>query len=471
MKDGVGQLAFTLCFPSWEAKDGTEETQDNGSEASIQPAAARSKSERKQKWHSLIDKVYALPNLQSAWERVRANQGAPGSDGVTIAQFKERAEERLQLLSQELRAKTYRPQPVRRVWIPKGDGEGKRPLGIPTVRDRIVQQALLQILEPIFEPTFSSRSHGFRRERGCTTALEIVDRAIQHGYEWVVDADVQSFFDSVDHERLLTALNAEVADGSVLRLIRGILRAGVTLAATSEVEPTELGTPQGGPLSPLLANVYLHALDVRLVQAGYGLVRYADDFVIFTRSAAEAQAALALTQQVLEGELGLRLHPEKTRVVTVTHGFEFLGYHYFRHPKTGVLHKEVRRKSVRRFRTAVRELTPRLTGGRKPKARRLNAARLARNARVQAIVRKVNHYLRGWHGYFRAARSPYPDYFDRFDRFVRRRLRAVISGRVGDGWWNIRLPNTTLTTIGLVTVQELDEEYRRETGRFPSGRV
>lgn len=228
--------------------------------------------ERKRKWYSLIDKVYAPQNLAAAWERVYANRGAPGIDGMTIKKFAEGADERRSALSEDLRAKTYRPQPVRRVFIPKGSG-GKRPLGIPTVRDRIVQQALSQVLGPIFEAEFSPRSHGFRPERGCHTALGVVDKAIRAGYEWVVDADIEAFFDTVNHDRLIAAVNERVSDGSVLRLIRRMLEAGVIEPGVDAIEPTDLGTPQGGPISPLLANIYLHAFDVRMVQAGYGLVR------------------------------------------------------------------------------------------------------------------------------------------------------------------------------------------------------
>lgn len=459
MKDGVGQLTLTFGFPDEQPRDGAEETQDNGSEASSQSAPAQSRLERKRKWHSLIDKVYALRNLQSAWERVRANQGAPGRDGMTVEKFAADAPERLQRLSEDLRAKTYRPQPVRRVFIPKSGG-GQRPLGIPTVRDRIVQQALLQVLEPIFEAQFSARSHGFRPQRGCTTALAVVDQAVQHGYGWVVDADLQSFFDTVDHERLLAAVNEEVADGSVLKLIRRILTAGVSLPETAEVEPTELGTPQGGPLSPLLANVYLHAFDVQMVQAGYGLVRYADDFVIFARSESEATQALELARAILEGQWGLRLHPEKTQVVSVTHGFAFLGYHYFRDSHTGALRKEVRPKSVQRFRDAIRQRTPRLRGQRKPKVRRLTPTRLAKNQRLQAVIRSVNRYLWGWHGYFRAVWSAYPETpFRNFDGFIRRRVRSTITGCIGNEW-NARLPNALLRELGLLSLDELHRKYR-----------
>ena len=458
MKDGVGQLAFTFGFPEGQPKDEAQETEDHGSEASRQFAAARSQRARKKKWHSLRDKVYALRNLQAAWERVRANRGAPGVDGMTIEQFAEGAEERLQQLSQDLRAKTYRPQPVRRVFIPKGDG-GQRPLGIPTVRDRIVQQALLQVLAPLFEAKFSPRSHGFRPGRGCATALDVVDRAVRHGYGWVVDADLQRFFDTVDHERLLDALNEEVADGSVLKLIRRILAAGVQLPAAGEVEPTELGTPQGGPLSPLLANIYLHAFDVQMVEAGYGLVRDADDFVLFARSESEANAALERAREILEGQLGLRLHPEKTRVVPVAHGFEFLGFHYYWDAKQGQWRKEVRRKSAQRFRAALRQLTPRLKGQRLPKPRHLTRQRLAKNLRLREMVKQVNRYLRGWHWYFKGVWRPYEGPFYYFDCFVRRRLRSAITGRIGSGWWHQRLPNTLLEELGLVPLNEWHRRY------------
>jgi group II intron reverse transcriptase/maturase len=386
------------------------------------------------------------------------NGGAAGGDGVTLRQFRQNADERLQELATDLRSKTYRPKPVRRVFIPKTGG-GQRPLGIPSVRDRIVQQALLQVLSPIFEAKFSSRSHGFRPERGCATALQVVDRAVRHGYEWVVDADLTAFFDTVDHEKLIAALNEEIADGSVLNLITRILKAGVSLPETSQVQPTELGTPQGGPLSPLLANVYLHRFDERMVQGGYGLVRYADDFVVFAKSEGEAAAALQLAREVLEGELGLVLHPEKTRVVSVAQGFEFLGFHYYRDPKTEKLRKEVGGKSTRRFREAIRQHTPRLKNQRKPRRRNLKAVRLAKNQRLEEMLRRLNRYLRGWHWYFKAVWSPYDTPFRNFDMFVRRRLRTAITGRAGIGW-NRYLPNALLREVGLTSLDDWQRQYR-----------
>jgi RNA-directed DNA polymerase len=452
---GVGQLTLTFGL---SLKDDAQETQDNGPSASIEPAVVVSKPIRKKKWNSLIDKVYAPGNLAKAWERVRENNGACGSDGMTVETFGSAAEQRLATLAADLRAKTYRPQPVRRKLIPKGGG-GMRPLGIPSVRDRIVQQAVLQILEPVFEPIFSTRSHGFRPGRGCATALSVVDRAIAAGYTHVVDADIQSFFDTVDHEKLLDAVNEEVADGSLLKLIRLILTAGVWMPATGEIEPTNLGTPQGGPLSPLLANIYLHRLDRTLMAAKYGLVRYADDFVIFARSEEEARAALCLAEQVLTGELGLTLHPEKTRVVSVDDGFEFLGFHYFRYAKKDVMCKEVRRKSVARFRDAVRMRTPRLRAQRRVKPKRLTLARLRKNDRVMGLIERLNPFLQGWHGYFKHVRLPFRQPFKALDEFVRRRLRSSIVGRTGNGWWTAQLSNAMLGQLGLVSVEKLHDAY------------
>ena len=458
-KVGVGQLAFTFSLPQEDAKDEARETQDNGSMESPTALSSRSKPERKRKWHSLYDKVYALPNLEQAWKQVAENNGAAGIDNITAEQFSHNVEQRLLQLSLDLRQKTYRPAPVRRVLIPKGAG-GIRPLGIPTIRDRIVQQALRQVLEPIFEGVFSSRSHGFRPGRGSPTALEVVERAIRKGYTWVVDADIASFFDTVDHEKLLDAVNEEIADGSILRLIRYILKSGVKLPQVSESEPTEQGTPQGGPASPLLANIYLHAFDKAITQLGYGLVRYADDFVIFTKSEGEAQSALAACREILEGQLGLVVHPEKTRVVSVDAGFEFLGFHYFRDPKTGVRCKEVRPKSVRCFRDAIRKRTPRLKTQRPVKPRNVTFFRLSRNKRVAEMIQRLNSFLRGWHWYFKSIVGRYDEPFESFDIFVRRRVRSAITGRsAGRGWWNQAIPNAMLRKLGLQWPSDLQTLY------------
>jgi len=412
-------------------------------------AAATPVGERRpkpRKWYSLYDKVYAPKNLQAAWEKVEANGGAAGCDGQTVAQFAAHAEAKLQALHEQLRTKQYRPRPVKRVEIPRAGG-GVRPLGIPCVRDRIVQQAVLQVLQPIFEPLFSNRSHGFRPERGTRTALEVVDRAVQAGYEWVVDADIERFFDTVDHALLNRQLNRVIADGSVLNLIQALLKSGV-LVGGSEIAATEVGTPQGGPLSPLLANVYLHPLDQALEAGGFGLVRYADDFVIFTKSRERAEQAVGVVRTRLQG-LRLRLHPKKTRVVRLDAGFDFLGFHYFR-DEQGRLQKKVSAKSTRRFREAIRKRTKRDAGQRRPKAKRCTVARLKQNARVQRMIAEVNQFLRGWHGYFRRARTTYRDYLNDFDRFVRQRLRNAISGRFAKGRWQQILSNERLDAMGLL---------------------
>jgi len=457
---GVGQLVLQISFPEGLDNDTAGETECPINEPAVSgaPPAARSKPERKGKWYSLYDKVYALPNLLKAWERVQDNRGAPGIDGTTVEKFAEDAEGRLRALSLDLREKTYRPQPVRRVLIPKSGG-GKRPLGIPTVRDRIVQQSLLQVMEPIFEAKFSDRSHGFRPDRGCATALDVVDRAVKAGYGWVVDADIKAFFDTVNHDKLVDFVAEEISDGSVLKLIRQILTAGVVMPETAEAEPTEEGTPQGGPLSPLLANIYLHSFDVRMKEAGYGVVRYADDFVAFARSEDEATQGLQRVREIIEGELGLTLHPEKTRVVSVDAGFAFLGFHYFRDPETGRLLKEVREKSVRRFREAIRQKTPRLRAQRRFKACHATFKRLVKNQRLRDMIKDVSRHLRGWHWYFKTAWLQYKPPFNTFDGFTRRRIRLAITGRVGNGWWNALITNEMLGALGLVSLVDLQHKY------------
>jgi RNA-directed DNA polymerase len=411
---------------------------------------------RKKKAYSLYDKVYREENLWLAWERVRANKGAPGCDGVTIEQFQDKAEQKIAKLSRELREKSYQPRPVRRHDIEKPGG-GKRPLGIPSVRDRIVQQAVRQVIEPYLDPKFSERSHGFRPERGCKTALEMTDRAVQH-YEWVVDLDIESFFDTVDHERLLDAVNEEIADGSVLRLIRRMLKAGV-LTLSKELEPTEIGTPQGGPLSPLLANTYLHTFDEAMEAQGHRHIRYADDVVFFAHSEQEAAHALEAARQVLEGQLKLRVHPTKTQVVSLDQGFDFLGFRYFRDSK-GQLQKKVREKSIERFRDAIRKRTRRSVGQRLPKPKSMTLARLCKNRRVMGMVDRLNAYLRGWHWYFKQVRTTFND-FREFDKFVRRRLRSSITGRYAKGRWHRILKNSLLASLGLLSLEELQVHHKR----------
>jgi RNA-directed DNA polymerase len=383
-------------------------------------------------WFALWDKTYAPANLQSAFQKVWRNGGSAGADAQTVAHFGRRAEVELQRLHEQLRDGTYRPQPVRRAWIPKPGSQEKRPLGIPAVRDRIVQGALRHVLEPIFETDMAEHSYGFRPGRGAKDALRRVDTLLKAGHDWVVDADLKSYFDTIPHERLMALVKQRVADGRVLALVESFLRAGV-LEEAKGWQPTERGTPQGGVISPLLANLYLNPLDHQMAQAGWELVRYADDFVILCRSEAEAREALAAVATWVS-EAGLTLHPEKTRVVDARApgGFDFLGYHFER----GL--KWPRQKSLRQLKDRVRAKTSRLDG-----------------RSLSDIVTDVNRSLRGWYQYFQHSQA---NVFPAVDGYVRRRLRSILQWRLdgrgkGIGATHQRWPNAWFARRGLLSLK------------------
>ena len=351
------------------------------------------------KWYSLMDKVYAPKALAVAWAKVRANKGAAGVDGQSIERFAAKAELYLSELSTALRDGTYRPQAVKRVEIPKGDGR-TRPLGIPTVKDRIVQQAVRLVVEPIYESGFCDGSYGFRPGRGCHDALREVDRLIKDGYTYVVDADLQSYFDTIPHDRLMARVDDKVSDGRVLDLIRGWLKADI-LKGLERWTP-RLGSPQGAVISPLLANIYLDPLDRLMAERGYRMVRYADDFVILCRSREEADAALDLVRHWVSDNQ-LTLHPEKTHVGDCRmpgQGFEFLGYRF----EAGK--RYVRKKSLDKFKDTIRDKT-----------------RRTRGQSLAVIIADLNRVLRGWFNYFKQA---HPTTFKDLDGFIRRRLRALL---------------------------------------------
>jgi RNA-directed DNA polymerase len=316
-----------------------------------------------------------------------------------VAHFGRHAAAELLRLHEQVRDGTYQPQPVRRAWIAKPGSQEKRPLGIPAVRDRIVQGALRHVLEPIFEAEFAEHSYGFRPGRGARDALRRVDHLLQAGHVWVVDADLKSYFDTIPHDRLLALVKQRVADGRVLALVESFLRAGV-LETAKGWQPTERGTPQGGVISPLLANLYLNPLDHQMAAAGWEMVRYADDFVILCRSEAEAQNALVAVRQWVSGA-GLTLHPEKTRIVNAAQpgGFDFLGYHFERGKKWP------RKKSLRKLKDRGRAQTARL------------------DVRSwERIVTGLNRSLRGWYQYFQHSQA---NTFSGVDGDVRRRLRSL----------------------------------------------
>ena len=382
------------------------------------------------KWYSLIDKVHSAKNLRSAFAEVKKNRGAAGVDHQTIAMFESRLDENLRHLAESLRTGTYRPGAIRRVYIPKPGRKEQRPLGIPTVRDRVVQAAVRHVLEPIFERDFAAHSYGFRPGRGCKDALRRVHALLKGGYTWVVDADLKSYFDTIPHERLMDRVQAKVADGRVLGLIEAYLKAEV-MDTLSTWQPEE-GCPQGAVLSPLLSNIYLDELDHEMARLGYEMIRYADDFVILCRSEQEAREALDRVGQ-WTAQAGLTLHPEKTRIVDATQrgGFDFLGYHFERG------YRWPRKKSMDKLRNTIRAKTRR-TNGRS----------------LEDIIRSVNQTLRGWFGYFKHSHWTT---FGPLDSWVRMRLRSILRRRAGRrgrgrGRDHQRWPNAFFAAGGLFSV-------------------
>jgi len=399
------------------------------------------------KVHSLIDKIYKRKNLEIAWERVRANKGAGGVDEQSIEEFGGQLDEQLSRLQAELRENTYHPQPVKQVRIPKAGRLGEyRMLGIPTVYDRVCQQALLNRLEGIFEPVFDEANFGYRRGRSTKDALRKVWKEIESGREWIVDADLKDFFGSVDQEKLLTLVAQRIADGRVLRLIEGMLKAG--RYGEGGLFPTERGTVQGGVISPELSNILLTPFDWEMRWRGYQLTRYADDWVVTCRSAQEAQAALATAVRILK-QLGVQINVEKTKIVHVRHGFEFLGYKikqgrrlYLPPSKiksksqSGGLYAYPKEKSIRHFKEQMRQLTRR-------------KAPLT----TEELIERINPILRGWGEYYK--RAHVRRIFNQLDRWIVRRIWSHRYKRWRCRGWR-DLPRTKLYgEYGLVNLVRL----------------
>jgi len=379
------------------------------------------------KVHSLIDKVYKRKNLEMAWEKVKENRGSGGVDGQSLAAFESQQGLQLARLEKELKEDTYRPQPVLQHPIPKRDKPGEyRMLGVPTIYDRVCQQALLNRLEPIFEPIFDEASFGYRRGRSTKDALRKIWKEIQSGSEWIVDADLRDFFGSVDHEKLLTLVAQRVADGRVLRLIQAMLKAGSY--GKGQLFPSERGTPQGGVVSPVLSNILLTPFDREMRRRGYQLTRYADDWVVTCKSAAEARSVVDAARRILK-QLGVELHPQKTRIVHVQHGFEFLGYKIKRGKKlqlpeskirsqarSGALYAYPREKSIQRFQDQVRQRTKR----RVP-------------LHTKELIAELNPLLRGWGEYYK--RAHVRKLFNQLDRWIVRRIWSHRFKRWRNGGW------------------------------------
>lgn len=391
-------------------------------------------------WFSLIDKVYSPKNLEAAYVKVAKNKGAAGVDRVSVQKFTERKLQELNALSRQLREGLYQPKDIRRVYIPKSGEPKGRPLGIPAVRDRIVQTALRNVCEPIFEREFADRSYGFRPGRGCKDALREVDNYLNKGYRWVVDVDIKGYFDTTPHDKLMTKIEERISDTRILALIRQYLCQQIMDGMHSWIP--EKGTPQGAIISPLLSNVYLNPLDHLMERLGYIMVRYADDMVIICQTEAEAKNALEILQTWMS-DAQLTLHPTKTRLVNVSdsEGFDFLGYH-FQVSKKDVLRINhwPRKKSLMKLRERVRPLTKRLSG-----------------QSMECIVSNLNPILRGWFGYFKHSKPS--SALTGVDEWVRMRLRSILRHRCKRrGWANAgdkkRWPIAYFTGIGLYSLKE-----------------
>ena len=389
-------------------------------------------------WFSLIDKVYGEKTLEVAWGKVKSNAGACGVDGITVEVFERESQERLLAVKEHLKEGSYHPQAIKRVWIPKPGSAEKRPLGIPTVRDRVVPSALRMVIEPIFEKEFAPQSYGFRPGSSCRDALRRVEELLKSGYEHVVEIDIKGYFDAISHEGLMEEVAKHIADGRVLALIKAFLKAGV-MEGMKSWEP-EGGTPQGGVISPLLANIYLNRLDWLMVQAGEEMVRYADDMVVLCRDAISARRALEMIQSWMQAA-GLELNVKKTKVVDMTQVsqyIEFLGYRFWR-ARNGNIRRYIRSKSQKGLRQRLKGLTQRNNG-----------------KSLEAIIAQINPILKGWYGYFKHANG---QALEESDRWVRGRLRSILRKRKGRrgrarGKDHHRWGNSYFAKFGLFCLQQ-----------------
>jgi len=380
---------------------------------------------KKIKAHSLTGRI--TPDLMwSAFRSVKRNRGVAGIDKVSIQLFEKNLDQNLLALMRCLKDGTYQSHPLRRVHIPKGDGK-TRPLGIPAVRDRVAQEVIRQLLSPLFEQIFHNDSFGFRPGRGCHMAVERVLQLHQQGYKFVLDADIKGFFDNIPHAVIMAGLAAEVADGNVLRIVERFLKAGVM--EDGVLSPTSMGTPQGGVISPLLANIALNNLDWQLQDADFRFVRYADDFVVLCESEAKVKEAHDLVQRQLT-QLGLVLSPEKTKQTQFREGFAFLGF------TISSWSVSMRPKSVEKFKTKIRELTVR------------------HHNLDQDVVMKVNQVVRGTANYFATAFSDFRNLFRSLDRWTRMRLRCMkLKGKRRSD--NLRLRRKHLRNMGLIYLSDV----------------
>ena len=384
--------------------------------------------DKKFKHHSIIDKIYKRLNLHIAFEKVKANKGAGGVDRETIEEFEQNSLERIEEIHRLLYEDRYEFKPVRKVCIPKANG-GKRWLGIPTVRDRVVQQAILNRIERIFEPRFKDCSYGFRPNRSPLRAVKKVEEYLEQGYQWIVEVDIENFFDTINHEKLIDQVAEEIADGRVLRLIRKILKSGTM--EEMKVKYLTTGTPQGGVISPLLANIYLHPYDEKMTKEGFQVIRYADDILIMAKTQAEAQGALQRTKEILEKELELRLNSEKTSLRHKRKAFEFLGY-LFGCGYTD--YKIPRKRAIDKFKNKIRRITRR----QQPK-------------KIEEIIKELNPVIRGWRNYFIYGNCK--KIFWSLDCWIENRLRAFKVKTWGYRT-HLKMPHELFEKLGLLTLNQ-----------------
>jgi len=385
-----------LAFPA-ESRSDAPKAAGQGTETPV----AKRESESLAGTERLMEEVCELENVKQALQRVKANKGSPGVDGMTVDELPEYLKQHELEIGEQLRNGTYQPQPVRRVEIPKPDGQGVRKLGIPCVLDRFVQQAVLQVLQKRWDPTFSEHSHGFRPGRSARQAVHEAQQYIAEGYGWVIDLDLEKFFDRVNHDRLMAAVAARVADKRMLKLIRAFLEAGVM--EDGLVSPVDEGTPQGGPLSPLLSNLVLDELDRELERRGHRFVRYADDCNLYVGSERAGQRVMESVTRFITHRLKLKVNQTKSAVARPWHrkllGFSFTGE---REPR-----RRIAPKAITRFEAKIRELTCRTRG-----------------ISLQQMVKQITTYLRGWLGYFGDCQTP--SVLQRLESWLRRRLRSVV---------------------------------------------
>jgi len=402
------------------------------------------------KWFSLMDKVYSKKNLYAAFKRVEKNKGSAGVDHVSVKQFANRLDEEIDRLHQSLKDETYNPQHILRIYIDKPGSSEKRPLGIPSIRDRVVQTALRSVLEPIFEIEFAEQSYGFRPKRGCKDALRRVEELLKNECHWIVDLDFKSYFDTIPHERLIELVGQKVSDSRVIKLLNQFMRQRVLDGMSSWVP--EGGTPQGAVVSPLLSNVYLNPLDHLMVDLGFQCVRYADDAVILCKTEVQARIALAALVD-WSTQAGLTLHPTKTKLVNFLEpgGFDFLGYHFEVSKRCSPkINKWPSKKSLKKLRSKLLPITKRSNG-----------------LSMESIIERMNPILKGWFEYFKHS---LPNTFDSMDGWTRMRLRSILRKRRkgrgrGRGIDHQRWPNSYFHDMGLYSTKKVLMSVKRSSSR------